>query len=319
MSKVVINRVLLDALFNTYNARFNAGMETAVPNVPNLLKVEDLAMLMKVSGAGTVHAWMNQVPGMKERVGARVIEEISVGKLTVTNRDFESTIAVPRNDIEDDNYGVFANLAQAMGASAALLWIELAMEAFLANGLWADGFPFFCANRELSDKSGAMTNVVTTALSTAAVEQGLAVMRTWNLHGGKNADVTPVSLIVGPASLALAKQIVEAQLVVSGGSTASNTSTATMLKVLCDSRISGAHAGKWYIGAEKAGIKPVAVQQRKMPTFTRMDRENDENVFMWKEYRYGTDARGEGFLTLPFLAYAGGFKPGDIVDASAED
>ena len=89
-----------------------------------------------------------------------------------------------------------------------------------------------------------------------------------------------------------------------------------MLKVLCDSRISGDHKNKWYIMGEKAGIKPVAVQQRRMPVFTRMDRDTDENVFMRKEYRYGTDARGEGFLTLPFLAYAGGFASGDIVDAS---
>jgi len=38
----------------------------------------------------------------------------------------------------------------------------------------------------------------------------------------------------------------------------------------------------------------------------RYHADTDEVVFMRDEFRYGTDARGEGFLTLPFLAYAGG-------------
>ena len=39
---------------------------------------------------------------------------------------------------------------------------------------------------------------------------------------------------------------------------------------------------------------------------TRKDREEDDNVFMTNDYLYGVHARGEGFLTLPFLAYKGG-------------
>ena len=52
-------------------------------------------------------------------------------------------------------------------------------------------------------------------------------------------------------------------------------------------------------------MKPIYVQQRKLAALTRMDRDTDENVFMRNEYYYGTDARGEAFLTLPHLAFAG--------------
>ena len=34
-----------------------------------------------------------------------------------------------------------------------------------------------------------------------------------------------------------------------------------------------------------------------------LDKEDDENVFMRKEFIYGTDARGEAFASFPHLIY----------------
>ena len=56
-------------------------------------------------------------------------------------------------------------------------------------------------------------------------------------------------------------------------------------------------------------------QKRKLPELTRKDSPTDDNVFMLNELLYGVHARGEGFLTLPFLAYKGGAAS---VDAWAE-
>ena len=53
-------------------------------------------------------------------------------------------------------------------------------------------------------------------------------------------------------------------------------------------------------------LKPVFVQQRKLPTLVRLDNDSDENVFSRKEYIYGSDARGEAFLAFPHLIYRGG-------------
>jgi phage major head subunit gpT-like protein len=75
--------------------------------------------------------------------------------------------------------------------------------------------------------------------------------------------------------------------------------------VRTSSRITGS---TWYLIGKKNQLGPVAVQQRKRGVLTRMDRETDENTFMRGEYLYGTEARGESFLTLPFLAYAGGLN-----------
>jgi phage major head subunit gpT-like protein len=308
---MTINALSLASLFQTFKTLFGEAMKNATTRAyANQLIITEIAMEMVVSGAATVHGWMNQVPGMKEWIGERELNNISLGKVTATNRDFESTIAVPRNDIEDDQYGVFSPLMAAMGAAAQELWMELGMSALLANGSWADGNPFFCTGRVLNaDKGVTITNAATTALSKAAVETGLSTMRGWMLHGGQPAKVTPRFLVVGPSLEATAKQIVEAQIITDGTVGVSNTSPAMSLQVRVDPTLVGAYAAYWFITGEKAGIKPVCVQKRKLPVFTAMTKDTDENVFMRKEFLYGTDARGEAFLTLPFLAYRGGVAP----------
>lgn len=309
---MTINAASLASLFQTFKTLFNDAMKNATNRAyANQLILQEIAMEMVTSGAATVHAWMNQVPGMKEWIGERQINNIAVGKVTVTNRDFESTISVPRNDIEDDQYGVFSPLMSAMGAAAQELWMEIAMQTLIANGNWADGNPFFCTGRVLNaDRGVSITNAAATALSKTSVETGLATMRGWMLHGGQPAKVTPRFLVVGPSLEATAKQICEALMIADANNVSvSNTSPAMSLTVRVDPNLVGTYAAYWYILGEKAGIKPVCVQKRKLPVFTAMTRDTDENVFMRKEFLYGTDARGEGFLTLPFLAYRGGVAP----------
>lgn len=304
---MLINRANLDTLFQTFLAKFTEAQKAASTRpYPNALMVDDIALAIPVTGSGTVHSWLEQIKGIHEWVGDRVINNLKIGQITVTNRPFENTISVKRDDIEDDQYGMFAPLIGMMGADAENLWPKLAVEALVGNGTWADGNPFFCSARIMGEST--ITNAVTTALSTTAVEAGLTAIRGWTLAGGEPADVVPECLVVGPSLEGTAKAIIEADIVANAGGTlaVSNVSTARMLKVRVDSRLIGTHANKWYITCRKGGIPVVCVQKRKLPKLTALDRDTDENVFKRGEYLYGTDCRGESFLTLPFLAYAGG-------------
>lgn len=303
---MIINRANLDALFATYLSKFTDAMKKVASRVfPNQLLVEDIALILTVTGAATVHSWMEQIKGIREWIGDRVVNNIKVGQLTVSNRSFENTVSVKRNDIEDDQYGVFSPLIGMMGADAEGIWIKLAMAALTGNGIWADGNVFFCSGRKLGDAT--ITNAVTTSLSKTAVETGIAAMRAYTLYGGEPAEVLPRFLLVGPSLEATAKLICEAELVNDGNNVqVSNVSTAKNLTVRVDARLIGDHASDWYILGEKGGIPAVAVQKRKLPALTRCDRDTDPSVFNRGEFLYGTDARGEAFLTLPFLAYKGG-------------
>ena len=313
---MVINRSNMDTLFQTFMTKFTEAQKAASGRLtPKSLVLEEIAITMVVSGAATVHAWLEQIPGMKEWLGDRQVNNLKIGKITVTNRDFEDTVSVERNTIEDDQYGVFAPLIGMMGQNSELIWPELAIEALTANGNWADGNPFFCAKRLIGQSE--ITNAVATALGKAAVEAGLTAMQSWTLFSGKPAQVSPLYLVVGPGKEAAANAICEAEMVNDGSNVSvSNTSPARNLKVRVDPRLIGAHADKWYIVATKAGLPPVCVQKRKLAKLTRMDKDDDENVFMRKTFLYGTDCRGEAFLTLPFLCYAGGLTAVADWDAS---
>jgi phage major head subunit gpT-like protein len=301
---MIINRANLDTLFTAYMSKFSEAQKKAAERPwPNALMVEDIALVLPVTGAGTVHSWLEQIKSIHEWVGDRVLQNIRVGQLAVTNRAFENTVSVKRHDIEDDQYGMFAPLIGMMGADAEGLWAKLAAEALAGNGTWADGNPFFCAARAVGESE--ITNASADALSKASAEAALAAIRGWTLAGGEPADAVPECLVVGPALEGSAKSIVEAEIEANAAGTlaVSNVSPARALKVRVDARIAGS---RWYITCRKGGIPAVAVQKRKLPTLARLDRDTDENVFMRGEYLYGTDARGEAFMTLPFLAYAGG-------------
>ena len=295
----------LDAIFKAFQTKFNEAQKAAQSRAfPNDLIPEDIAIAFMGGGSATQHSWLEQLHGIHEWIGERVLNNAKLGKLTVVNRDFENTVKVSRNEIEDDQYGVYSPLIGMMGSDAENLWKKLAIEALVGNGEWADGNPFFCSARTLGKST--ITNAVTTALSKTAVETAIAAMRAWTLYGGEPGEVRPDVLLVGPSLEATAKQICEADLVSDGTTTVSNVSPAKALKVRVSQALIGDHASEWYLLGDKNGVTAVGLQKRKLPELTRMDRDMDGNVFMTNDFLYGVHARGEGFLTLPFLAYKGG-------------
>ena len=295
----------LDAVFKAFQTKFTEAQAAARERAtPNDLLPEDIAVAFIGGGSATQHSWIEQLHGIHEWVGDRVLNNARLGKLTVVNRDFENTVKVSRNEIEDDQYGVYAPLIAMMGADAENLWKKLAVEALTGNGEWADGNPFFCSGRKLGQST--FTNAATTAFSKAAVEAAIAAMRGWTLHGGEPGEVRPDVLLVGPSLEASAKQVCEADLVADSGTTVSNVSPAKALKVRVSQALVGARASEWYVLGDKNGVKAVGIQKRKLPELTRLDAPTDQSVFMTNDFLYGVHARGEGFATLPFLAYKGG-------------
>ncbi len=300
-----INASNLDGLFKTFQIKFSDAQKAANARAfPNDVLAEDVAIVFNCGGSATQHSWLEQLHGIHEWVGDRVLNNAKLGKLTVVNRDFENTVQISRNEIEDDQYGVYAPLIAMMGADAENLWKKLAIEALLGNGEWADGNPFFCSGRTMGRST--FTNASTAAFSKGAVEDAIAAIRAWTLYGGEPGEVRPDVLLVGPSLEASAKLVCEADLVSDGTTTVSNVSPAKALKVRVSQKLVGDHANEWYVLGDKNGVKSVGLQKRKLPELTRLDASKDENVFMTNNFLYGVHARGEGFLTLPFLAYKGG-------------
>lgn len=136
---MIVNTQNLGVLFNGFKAAFNQAFSGVQPSW------ERVATMVPSSHKSEDYAWMGQFPRLREWLGDRQVKNLSAYGYTIKNKAFESSVAVPRDDIEDDTYGVFTPLFSEMGYAAAVHPDELVF-ALLAAGFTSrcyDGQYFF--------------------------------------------------------------------------------------------------------------------------------------------------------------------------------
>ena len=107
---MILNRQNLNDLFRTYTTLFTEAMKAKQGRDGEYgIILNELAMVVRVNGAATLHAWLEQTPGMKEWIGDRVLNNLAINAVLVENKSFEETIRVRRSDIEDDNYQLYSH------------------------------------------------------------------------------------------------------------------------------------------------------------------------------------------------------------------
>ncbi len=239
---------------------------------------------------------------MREWVGSRVINDIDGKTLDVTNRDFEHTEGVNRNDIEDDNIGFYSSIFTEMGISAGNLWPELVVQALTANGKWADDVPFFSSSRKIG--KAKIDNVVPGTLTVDTYETARAQMMAFRKADGTALGLVPDTLMVGPTLEGVARRILKAEMVSENGTAVSNIHKDEC-EVLLNPYLTGEHANKWFLMNTRRGIKPVVVQKRKVGTLQRWDKDADPCVKDHNRNEYGLHYRGAAALVAPQLIIAG--------------
>lgn len=144
---MVINQQTLRTLFTGFSAAFRKGMDAAPSQYGKI------AMTVPSQTRENEYGWLGAMPRLREWVGDRVIQNLSVHSYAVKNRTFEATVSIPREDIEDDRYGVFAPVIEQMGVDARLHPDELVF-GLLAAGfdtIIYDGQYFFDADHPVGD------------------------------------------------------------------------------------------------------------------------------------------------------------------------
>ena len=136
-----INRKNMDFLFKSFSMNFASGIET----VPDTW--QKFCGTIQSGAAANVYPFLEQFGGMREWIGDRQLKNVSSRKIEVVNRDFEDTVSIPRNDIEDDQYGIYSTLIAQMGYNAGKLWQDLAVEALVSNPKWIDDADFLSTTR----------------------------------------------------------------------------------------------------------------------------------------------------------------------------
>jgi len=296
-----INNANLEVFFRDlstqFTAGFNSGVETSV--------LTNVAMTMPSVTTASVNAWLNQIPNMRKWVGDRVVNDIESNTLVITNDKFESTIEMKREEIDDDEHGVYLPLASLMGQDAGMYPDELLVEA-LVNGetdTWTDGDTFYNNNRTFG--SNTIDNLVELALSATTLNTAYQNMTSFVGHSDKPMKVVPKYLIHGPSNRTVAFDILKNDFIASS-SAAIRNANQNLVTPIQSSRLVGDDAAKWFLCGEIAGIRGPVWQDRQKPEFqtSRLSPDSDF-VFETDKFQFGTRMRGKAFLSLPQLIVGG--------------
>lgn len=146
---MLITTEQMQALTTGFRADFEAGKSMVAS------QFTELSTSIPSTSATNTYGWLGEFPNMREWVGDRVLNELSTHSYTIANRRFESTVSVKRDDIEDDNIGIYKPMMQELGRLLTIHPDQLIF-ALLANGiteLCYDGLPFFSAKHLVGEEN----------------------------------------------------------------------------------------------------------------------------------------------------------------------
>jgi phage major head subunit gpT-like protein len=110
---MLINQASLDGVFTSLNAIFNAAFTGVEPTH------EQIAMVVPSNTRTNDYKFMMQFPMLQEWIGDRTLKSLASEHFTISNKDYEASIEVDRNDIEDDQIGIYNPIVAELGRAAA--------------------------------------------------------------------------------------------------------------------------------------------------------------------------------------------------------
>ncbi len=216
---MIINADALARVYTAFTAVFNNAYQDRET------WFEQLAMTVPANTRIMDYKFLLDFPTVREWIGDRQISSLEPKAYQVETKDWEATIEIERNDLEDEQLGLYNPIIAAM-AEEAKRHPEKLIADLLKSGISSscyDGQYFFDTDHPV----GSTTK--------------------------SNFD--------------------------NGGNTA------------------------WFLIDKTRAIKPFIFQMRRGVQLVRMDRPDDEHVFLHKKFRYGVDYRGAAAYGLWQLAY----------------
>lgn len=275
-----------------------------------------MASEMPSSTTTEVYPFISQMPKLREWLGPRVVNNLKARDYSLKNKKYEDTVAISREDFDDDKFGLLTMGVQNLAVQAAM-WpddiIAKAVEDGITN-LCFDGQPMFddahpydvnnvgggtYSNRYDATTSGACT---LTPTNYAAVRAAMALY-----HGedGRPWGLTADLLMVPPALESTAKSLLQAEFVAQAvGAAAAGVSNIWKgsAGILVNPFLTD--TGRWYLLNTSFAIKPFLFQLRDAPAITPRVDPALPNTFDLDEYQWGVRCRGAAGYSLPFLAIA---------------
>jgi len=286
-----------------------SGMRTEFMKAYETAEKEYVQLATEIGSgkSSETYPWLGGVPKMHEWKDERIPQGMLEHNFSIANRDFEASIAVDRNAIDDDQYGQIEIRVKELATEAVRFFGEMAF-TLIAQGTGTtgtagtiyggvdlacyDGKAFFATDHTEGD-SGTQANEGTTALGVAGLRAAITAMRKFKNDKGKPAGTKP-NLLVVPSDLEwTAKELLNSQFYPEEGTTTTKVATNVLkgsLELLISEYLTDTN--NWYLFDTRRVVKPLIMQMRKKPVFTSLT-DNTESAFMRKKLYYGIDWRGE--------------------------
>lgn len=294
----------LDALYQNFNTAFEEGL--AAHGVKNPPWWKQIATEIPSSTDTEVHTWIQQIPTVREWLGGRLFNALGEVAYTLKNRDWENSVSVHRNRIEDRKIGAEIPLMRALGwAFAKFPDRRIATELLIgyASRKCYDGEAFFSNSHPvdvLDASKGTFDNLfASTALTAANFDTVYAAMTGYQNADGEAMGIMPDTLIVPPQLRTTAHLIAKSAYVPNSAGTATQSNpNEGVVDVLVLPEL-GSESSTWYLGCLNGPIKPLIFQNRKDAVLELLFGPDSEHCKKTKQMVWGGDCRAAFGYGLP--------------------
>ncbi len=307
---MLITSASLDALRTTFSLLYR-GAYDATP-----VWYQELATEVPSKTRSNTYGWLAQNIRLRKWIGPRTAQNLTEHSYLINNAFFEGTIEVLKEDITDDNLGVYSaqllpQLAQAAKKHPDQL---LTYGCFYTNPKGFDGKALFATDHPTYAKNAADPQTYSNAYTLPLTPDNFNTV--WsNMVGLTGEDgqpllVIPNKLVVPPQLKLRAEQITKSSTILQAIQNVAATENVgaagvdNMLKGWAEPLILPELASMpntWYLADTTRPIKPFVRQLHTPYFFVARFNPDDPRVFTDRIFTFGCEGRGAVGVTLPFL------------------
>lgn len=287
-----------DLLLPGLKADFTLAYQSELENSP----IEKIASVINTTLPNQKYAWLGAIPPMREFLDERRPTGLASNSVSIEDKVFESTIAVERRAIEDDQLDMIRlrikDMAYRVGMHRHQMIVDALAGGFAANGY--DGVSFFNTAHP-GPNATTISNRGTDALSSTALANAISAMMVVPDDQGIPLGVVPDTLVVGPKNQWNALELIESPVVVYKGNENDSSGSSNYLnvfhgklKLLVSPFLTGGSDDYWFLLDTKRPIRSLILQQRSdVPVeFSALESgTGSESAFMRDRFYYGVRAR----------------------------
>jgi phage major head subunit gpT-like protein len=282
---IVVNAGTLIALQKSFRALYQESYDAITPSWPKI------AMEAPSTHASENYQWLGALPKMREWLGEKIFKKLTGFQYTIVNKDWESSVDVDRNKIEDDSVGIYRPAFQQLGVEGKNhpdQRLSEVRELGITEKCYDESF-FYVITHKIG-KSGTMSNLlagtgVTVDKVRADFFSAKAAFRKFKDDQGKPFIKKMGNLQLQATIPADLEKVFDELNNPAPGA----TTPKTPIDYVIDPYLTDAN--DWYLDYTGGVVKPFIFQVRKQPTFVGIESPEAESVFMSRQFKFSCEAR----------------------------